>query len=284
MSLRDLPEIQAFDASRLAIEFEPDDHAVEGFNRNIRSAVNDKNSISLLGEIGPSFFADVQNTDKRVASALRAIGSNEVSVDINSFGGNVFHGIAIYNLLRAHPSKVTVNILGMAGSAASVIAMAGDEINMADGSLMMVHNASGRAMGNKFELEPVIEILGEVDNSMATIYAARAEVDHKVALAWLDKRLGAGTTFSVSSAIENNLADKRLDKAAIDVVAEVEDKEIPPERLIEQALMANGNSRNMSRSLIARIKGGKLDAAADVMPDADAIRSGLARLRGTLQT
>lgn len=282
MSLKDLPEVTALNVSSDLFEFLPAENSVEAFNGNIRSAVNGENSISLFGEIGPSFFSEVENTDKRVAGALRAIGKKDITVDINSLGGNFFHGLAIYNLLRAHPAKVTVNVLGMAGSIASVIAMAGDEVNVADGSLIMVHNSSGVIRGNKHELEDIREVLGEIDRSMATIYSARAEVDEKTAMAWMDKRRGAGTTFSAASAIDNGLADQKLDRDAIEITAEIEHKDIPPERFIEHALMAEGNTRNQARGIIARVKGGKPDAAIDVMPDAGDLTAALLQLRSTL--
>ncbi|TKA83994.1 Clp protease ClpP, partial [Sulfitobacter sp. 15WGC] len=82
-----------------------------------------------LGEIGGGDYGDGV-TSKRIAGALRSIGERDVRVDINSPGGDFFEGVAIYNMLREHKAKVTVNVLGLAASAASVIAMAGDEIKV----------------------------------------------------------------------------------------------------------------------------------------------------------
>lgn len=79
-------------------------------------------------------------TAKRISAALRAIGEQDIVVNLNSPGGDMFEGLAIYNLLRAHSGKVTVNILGIAASAASIIAMAGDEIKMGRGAFLMIHN------------------------------------------------------------------------------------------------------------------------------------------------
>lgn len=73
--------------------------------------------------------------------SLRRIGPNAVTVQINSPGGDMFEGIAIYNLLRTHPAAVTVEVLGLAASAASIIAMAGDDIRMSPGSFLMLHTA-----------------------------------------------------------------------------------------------------------------------------------------------
>lgn len=77
---------------------------------------------------------------KRVAGALRDLAGQDIVVEINSPGGNYFDGVAIYNLLRRHDGAVDVQILGVAASAASVIAMAGDTIAMAANSELMIHN------------------------------------------------------------------------------------------------------------------------------------------------
>jgi HK97 family phage portal protein len=86
-------------------------------------------TITILEPIGVDFFGNGV-TAKRIAAALRAIGNQPVTVMINSPGGDFFEGLAIYNLLREHPKAVTVQVIGIAASAASVIAMAGDDIQI----------------------------------------------------------------------------------------------------------------------------------------------------------
>ena len=92
----------------------------------------------IFDDIGESFF-DEGITGKSVNEALKAMGSvNTITVHVNSPGGAVFDGLAIYNLLAQHKAKIVVEIDGLAASAASVIAMAGDEIRMAENAL--IHN------------------------------------------------------------------------------------------------------------------------------------------------
>ncbi|MCG8270342.1 tyrosine-type recombinase/integrase [Aquamicrobium sp. NLF2-7] len=171
MSLRKLPEIRAFQHSDL-LQFDPPDEAVAEFNAEIRAAKDEgDNVISIYGSIGRDPFSDVDNSERRISAALASIGRRDVIVNINSPGGNFLSGLAIYNLLRAHPARVTINVLAMAGSAASVIAMAGDEIAMADGSFIMVHKASAVVMGNEYDAKDAAELLAEVDAAMAEIYA-----------------------------------------------------------------------------------------------------------------
>src|SRR5690606_40681426 len=101
------------------------------------------------------------------------IGSQDITVRINSPGGDMFEGIAIYNLLRAHPAKVTVEGLGWAASAASIIAMAGDEIRMGLGSFMMVHTAWGIVIGNRHDMRDAATLFDRFDAAIADIYQAR---------------------------------------------------------------------------------------------------------------
>ena len=83
----------------------------------------DANTIEIYEVIGEDWWSGGGFTDRKMAAALRAAGNADVTVNINSPGGDMFEGIAIYNMLAAHPGKVTVNVMGLAASAASVIAM-----------------------------------------------------------------------------------------------------------------------------------------------------------------
>jgi len=96
-----------------------------------------------------------------------------VLVTINSPGGDAFEGIAIYNLLREHGGKVTVNVLGLAASAASIVAMAGDSIRMSEASMMMIHSSHGIVMGNQEDMREFADLLDKIDASVAGLYAAR---------------------------------------------------------------------------------------------------------------
>lgn len=279
MSLRELPEIRAFHRVE-ALGFELPSEAVQSFDPSLVSAEDDADAvITIYGYIGIDPMTAVDNTERRIGGALRAIGRRDVTVNVNSPGGNFFNGLAIYNQLRLHPAKVTVNIVGMAGSAASVIAMAGDEILMGDGTSIMVHNASAIVVGNKFDTQEVGEILAEIDDAMAEIYAARAKVEKKVAADWMDRHRGHGTAFYPTTAIAKGLADAKLDPAKVkNRVSADGQKPVAAERVIERALMAAaGKSATEAKALIAEMKTGKRDAAGNIMRDADDDWTALAR-------
>lgn len=284
MSLRNLPEIRAFQQSDI-LHFEPPAETAAEFRPDIQAATSNQQAvISIYGHIGMSIFTDTDNTERRVGNELRAIGPRDVTVNVNSPGGNFFNGLAIYNLLRAHPAKVTVNVIGMAGSAASVIAMAGDEINMADGAVIMVHRASALISGNHHDARDAADTLAEADDAMAELYASRSGVEKSVALSWMDRGRGKGTMFSVASAIEKGLADKKMAAGAVKLVkADVSDKAVPVERTVERALMASGSSANDAKAIVSQLKSGKRDAVLNVTRDADRLREAVMRARSTLQ-
>ncbi|MBL0374028.1 Clp protease ClpP [Rhizobium sp. KVB221] len=284
MSLRKLPEVQAFQKPEW-LNFEPPDQNIDAFDPAVISAgADDATEISIYGQIGIDPFTAVDNSERRIAAALRAIGKRDVTVSINSPGGSFFSGLAIYNLLRAHPAKVTINVIGMAGSAASVIAMSGDETLMADGSFIMVHNASGVVVGNKFNAKDAAELLAEVDDAMAHIYAARAGVDAKTAAAWMDRRRGDGTMFNASSAIEQGLADGKVSAAAVKVKADAS-RAVPRERVMENALVAAASmSPQDAKAFIADLKSGTRDAPGNVTRDADDLKAAIQQLRSTIRS
>jgi ATP-dependent Clp protease protease subunit len=125
----------------------------------------------LSGTVGRDIFDDgFTYTD--VLLALTRM-SGDITVRLNSGGGIATEGVAIYNALSQYKGRVTVNIEGLAASAASIIAMAGDEIIMGKGSLMMIHDPMVWASGNADDMEKVIEMLNTMGDAMAAIYADR---------------------------------------------------------------------------------------------------------------
>jgi ATP-dependent Clp protease protease subunit len=114
-----------------------------------------------------------QVNEGAVAAALLAAGALPVTVRINSPGGDFYAGLAIYNLLRGHRPGVTVHVLGIAASAASLIAMAGSRIEIARVAEIMVHKAWTIAIGNEDVMDQARTFLRQVDSHMVDIYARR---------------------------------------------------------------------------------------------------------------
>lgn len=137
-----------------------------------------------------------------VAAALAGV-TGDLHVRVNSPGGDVFDGIAIYNMLIDHPGKVTVTVDGLAASAASFIAQAGDEIRMNRGSQMMIHDASGMCWGNSADMTAMASLLDMVSGTLAGIYAARTGTDADTWRAAMREE----TWYTAEAAVEAGLAD-----------------------------------------------------------------------------
>lgn len=128
----------------------------------------------LTGFVGDSFFYD-GFTSTQVIEALAEVGFEEdLTVRLNSGGGYAYEGIAIYNALKNHGGKVTIYIDAVAASAASIIAMAGDDIVIRLGASFMIHDPAGGAYGTKAALQKVINSLDNLAKGMASIYAGQS--------------------------------------------------------------------------------------------------------------
>ena len=116
-------------------------------------------------------------TARALLKALDA-DSESITLRINSGGGDVFEALALYNWLKGHECRVTVYVDGLCASAASVIAMAGDEIYMPSNALMMIHNPMGGVFGDASDMAAMSELLTKIRDSIAGIYATRTGLPH----------------------------------------------------------------------------------------------------------
>lgn len=128
----------------------------------------------VYGEID-EWWGEVRSRD--FAEQLQAITSDEIDVRINSDGGSVFTAQAIYSSLKRHPAKINVYIDGIAASAATIIAMAGDRIIMPENAMMMVHNPMTGAYGNAEDMREVADILDKVAETLIAVYRSKTGLD-----------------------------------------------------------------------------------------------------------
>jgi ATP-dependent Clp protease, protease subunit len=211
------------------------------------------NVITMFDIIGEDYWSGGGITAKTVTAQLRAIGDRPVEIQINSPGGDMFEGIAIYNVLREHPQEITVKIMGMAASAASIIAMAGDKIEIGVASFIMIHNCWVMAIGNRHDMAETATWLAPFDAAMVDVYAARTSQDAKDIAKWMD----AETYMSGSQAIERGFADALLsaDQVTLDDGTKAADRSLNDVRAMELTLVASGCTRSEARSRINKIKG-----------------------------
>lgn len=155
--------------------------------------------ISIYDEIG---YWGV--TAKQFIGDLKALDATTIKLAINSPGGAVFDALAIYNALRQHPAAVEVTIMGVAASAASVIAMAGDTIVMPENAFMMIHNPLNLAYGNADDLREMADVLDKIGASLIGIYAKRTGMPEDEIKTLLD----AETWLNAEEAVLKGFADE----------------------------------------------------------------------------
>lgn len=169
-------------------------------------------TLSIYDEIG---FWGVQAADFR--TQLSAVKSDDIDVEINSPGGDVFAGVAIYNMLKLSGKKINVKVMGVAASAASLIAMAGDTIQMPKNTFMMVHNPWGVSMGNSDEMRETADLLDKIGGSMLATYAAKTGLPDDA----LKEMLAVDTWMTADEALASGFATEVIDaieaKAAFDM-------------------------------------------------------------------
>lgn len=159
----------------------------------------------LNGEISDETWYGDEVTPKLFKADLEKCQGN-ISVWINSPGGDVFAAAQIYNMLMDYPYDVTVKIDGLAASAASVIAMAGTEVQMSPVAMMMIHNPMTVAIGDSAEMQKAIAMLDEVKESIMNAY----EIKTGLTRAKISHLMDAESWFNAKKAVELGFADKIL--------------------------------------------------------------------------
>lgn len=249
MSLRILPEAATFQRPQ-NFQWDAPSDVLARWAETPLAAADEDNTISMFEVIGEDWWTGGGVTAKRISGALRAIGEKDVTVKINSPGGDMFEGIAIYNLLRSHPAKVTIEVLGWAASAASIIAMAGDEIRMGLGTFMMVHNAWGVVVGNRHDMREAATLFDGFDAAIADIYEARTGIKRKDIVALMD----AETFMGPSEAVKNGFADV-VDDGIAGTASETKnmDRGLMARRQTEAALARAGFSRDKRSEILSEL-------------------------------
>jgi ATP-dependent Clp protease protease subunit len=164
-------------------------------------ASNDILSLDILDVIGADFFGQ-GITSAMVKDALKSESGSSIVVNINSPGGDLFEGVSIYNILKASGKPVTVNVIGLAASAASLIAMAGDTITMHAGTQMMIHEALAVTAGHAVDMRKMADVLDSVTASAADIYTAKTNLSKDKVLALMKDE----TWMTPSDALSNGFA------------------------------------------------------------------------------
>jgi ATP-dependent Clp endopeptidase proteolytic subunit ClpP len=170
---------------------------------DIQAKANDEAEVYLYDEIGGWGV-----TAKSFIDAVRATGAKRINLRINSPGGSVFDGLAIYNFLRGQ--DVTVQIDGLAASISSIIALAGKTVRIAGNGFFMIHNPWGGAVGEADEMRQTADLLDKIRDSLVGTYAAKTGKDHETIKEWINSE----TWFSAAEAKEAGFVDEVTDEIA----------------------------------------------------------------------
>ena len=172
---------------------------------------------------------DIEATSpKKVNDLLKQCESNEdLEVEINSGGGSVFAGSEIYTALKSYKGNVTIKIVGLAASAASVIAMAGNKILMSPTAQMMIHNASASVGGDYRDMEHSAGVLKNINSTIANAYKLKTGMNHETLLDLMDKE----TWLTPEKALESKFIDEVMfqDEEGIQAIASFSNHVLPKE-------------------------------------------------------
>ena len=217
----------------------------------------DKAEIWIYEMIGEDFWSGGGTTAKDFQKELSEIKASQIDLHINSPGGDVFDGITIYNLIKQHSANVTTYIDGLAASIASVIALAGDEIFMAENALMMIHNPYGMAMGDAAEMRKTADLLDVVRDSISKAYISKTEQPEPDIFALMD----AETWMTADDAAELGFIDdvtEKMDMAAcakfVPIMSKAGFKHVPTfaAKDAEKALRDAGFSRKEAKKILSK--------------------------------
>ncbi|GFM48971.1 Clp protease ClpP [Pseudomonas cichorii] len=238
--------------------------ALDKWNPAIQAAVeNTSETITVYGVIGEDWYGEGV-TLKRIDAALRSIGERDVTVYINSPGGDMFEGIAIYNRLKQHSHKVTTKVLGMAASAASIIYLAGSDRQVASSAFLMIHNCWTFLAGNRHYLRDVANDMEEFDAAMADLYAETSGQTSEDMAELMDDE----TYIRGKRAVELGLATSVLSSTEITERETEESTQTNALKAMDVALAKAGMPRSERRELFASFKSGMPRAAGGAMPGA----------------
>jgi ATP-dependent Clp protease, proteolytic subunit ClpP len=227
---------------------------------------DDKNAeLMLYGDIAESFWGDTISA-KEVTEYLADLDVENINVYINSNGGVVDTAIAINNALRRHKAKVTVNIDGIAASAATLITCAGDTVRMPKNALFMIHNPSTIAMGDSEEMRKQADVLEKYKNSITETYLQKVNINKEKLSELMDNE----SWLSAEEALKYGFIDEIIENTDIQVV---ENKVISNNMVFNMAEFKNfnvdknikNNGKGSEKMTIEEIKNQYPDIYAEII-------------------
>jgi ATP-dependent Clp endopeptidase proteolytic subunit ClpP len=175
------------------------------------NSAGDPATVQIFDQIGEDWYGGSGLSAKQFSDVLNEIGNGPLLVEINSPGGNVWDGLSIYNQLRGRKAPVTTRVVGIAASIASIIALAGDRVEMADAALMMIHDPSGMASGTSEDMRKMAEALDQHAEVLVAVYHKKTGRSAESIRA----AMKAETWFTTAEALAFGLVDKPIKQLAM---------------------------------------------------------------------
>jgi len=176
-------------------------------------------------------YFGIENTSpKSVNKEIDQAMGDDIEVDINSGGGSVFAGSEIYTALKSYPGNVTVRIVGLAASAASVIAMAGKKILMSPTAQLMIHNVAAGATGDYRDMQHMADVLKNANDTIANAYRIKTGMEQKDLLKLMDKE----SWFTANQALGYKLIDEVMFETEMQLTASFGNQQLLPPEVIEK--------------------------------------------------
>lgn len=190
------------------------------------------------------WFEIEATSPKKVSDLIKQTENNEdLEVEINSGGGSVFAGSEIYTTLKSYKGNVTTKIVGLAASAASVVAMAGDRILITPTGQIMIHNASGAFGGDYRDMEKGAEILKNVNAAISNAYRIKTGLSNEELLNMMNKE----TWLTAQQALDNKFVDEIMFTDDIKLVASINNGMLPKE--VIEKMRNNLNKQKMNEKI-----------------------------------
>lgn len=219
------------------------------------SFTNQSDSISLriydtIGDDGWGNGVTAKDIEDQLGNSTLPL-----NIYINSYGGEVFEGFAIYNMLKRYSGYKTVYIDGIAASIASVIAMCGNKIVMNEASMMMIHNASGVCMGNAEEMQKVVNALEQMNEVIRDVYKSRTNLDDGKLTELMDNE----TFMSAKDCVELGFADEILPNNSEENIANMMNSLKEMQNNIEQKIKMFNDIKELGFEAKTQVGGESVD-------------------------
>lgn len=215
--------------------------------------------LTLSGTIQKRYWSDDKFIDAKLVRDQLDSVKNDIVIRLNSTGGDVFQGVEIYNYLKSHPSKITVEVMGTAASAATFICAGADEVIMNTGTTFMIHRGATLAWGNKNDVEATLKMLETIDESIINIYTELTGQTAEQIESWMDEEkwftASEAVQYGFASSTKTLDADKSIsDKNQLDIAAMIQTAVISAMADFQQPLANQKKEPQKNKSLLGKLR------------------------------